>query len=159
MTAPRPFRPPRVVVIDDVRHQRKLLSRDAALRHTQPRFGQLITDRLLDVGDVTAPQMTGRPDLGRIITDPEIDGRLGAAVDHQRVPTCPLELVAPPAARLSAANGARQRALGRDAVPPRSGEVRALQHPLAKISRFSGLRGPRRWSADSANARPPTSLM
>ena len=53
-------------------------------------------------------------------------------MDDQRVVTRPLELVPPPAARLRAGQGARQRALGADPVAAGAGQVSALQDAGSK---------------------------
>ncbi len=112
--------PPAAVEVLELVHNRRkphaALAGDAGLEHADSLVAQLRLDPVLDFARKLAPVRRGVAELDLVVLDPEVDGRLRPAADHDPVPTGRAQLGPPPAARLRLAVAAGERRLGRRRV-------------------------------------------
>jgi hypothetical protein len=99
---------------------------DAGLQDADAFVAQLLLEAVLDLARELAPIAAGVPEFHLAVLDPEIDGRVGLAVDGDGVVARRPQLGSPPAPGLRLAVGAGERRLGRGRVAVGSREGQAV---------------------------------
>ncbi len=118
-----------------------VLPGDADLRDLHPVIAQLFTELRLYFGGFAAPQVRGGADLNSAVLDPQIDWLVGPTMNHQGIEASHLQLIAPPAAGLAAAQRAGQRRFAGNSVPPGARKIGALKNPWSEDQQVVGAQG------------------